>query len=305
MGLLRNELTGRAVSLGSRVIVGRAGTCALRIASRVVSNEHASVWWESGAWMVRDNGSRNGTRVDGRLLGAGERARLDAGARVVFGHEEQAWTLVDAGPPVALARGPGGDVVAAEGGVLCLPSPTEPEVMVFQRADGGWVAETEKGVHPVGDGDPLSVRGAAWMLHLPLVDATTLRLDAGSEPAANFGVHFGVSRDEEYIELTLELASGRVLLPARAHHELLLALARAWLADVGQPPPERGWCYADDIQRDLSIDAQRFNVHVFRARQQLCEHVSAAAATVIERRMLTGQIRLGAPRVVVTPLVPR
>lgn len=302
MALLRSELTGRAVSLGGRVVVGRAGACALRIASRVVSNEHASLWWESGAWMVRDNGSRNGTRVDGRLLAPGERARLRAGSSLVFGHEEHRYTLVDAGPPVAVARGPSGEVVSAEGGVLCLPSPAAPEVMLFQRADGGWVAESERGVELVGDGDPLSVGGAAWLLHLPLLDATTLKLDGAEGNAPNFGVVVRHSRDEEHVEVVLELPAGPLSLPARAHHELLLALARAWVADASQPPAERGWCYADQVQRDLGLDAQRFNVHVFRARQQLCEHVGAAAASVIERRTLTGQVRLAAPRVLVTPL---
>jgi Nif-specific regulatory protein len=49
-------------------IIGRQGTCAIRIGDSGVSREHAQVWEEAGKLWIRDLGSSNGTRVNGELI---------------------------------------------------------------------------------------------------------------------------------------------------------------------------------------------------------------------------------------------
>jgi DNA-binding NtrC family response regulator len=49
-------------------IIGRQGTCAIRIGDSGVSREHARVWEEAGSLWIRDLGSSNGTRVNGELI---------------------------------------------------------------------------------------------------------------------------------------------------------------------------------------------------------------------------------------------
>lgn len=297
MGLLRNLRTGREVALGARVLVGRAGSCTLQVDSRVVSNEHAALWWEDGAWKLRDAGSRNGTRLDGRALEAGERVTVPAGGVLVFGHEEHSWVLVDAGPPVALARAADGTLARAESGVLCLPSVAEPEVMVFEGADGRWVAEGAEGTDLVKDGSAVVAGGRAWVLQLPLGDTSTWA-PAGSPMAlATISLRFRVSQDEEYIEVDVEHLGRTVKLETRTHFELLLTLARARLEDAAHAEAEQGWRYNDDLRRMLGLEPGALNVQIYRARQQLGDAQVAGAAGVIERRATTGQLRLGVARV--------
>ena len=71
MGLLISERTGEYRPLSARTVVGRSPTCRLHIPDGLVSGEHASLSWRDGRWLVRDLGSRNGTWVDGKRLGAG------------------------------------------------------------------------------------------------------------------------------------------------------------------------------------------------------------------------------------------
>ena len=302
MGLLRNLRTGRTVALGARVLVGRAGTCALCLDSRMVSNEHASIWWEGGAWLVRDVGSRNGTKLNGRLLEPGERARVPVDGVLVFGHEEQTWALVDPGAPVALARCDDGTVVPAQGGVLSLPNAEDPQVMVFEGADGQWNAEGPEGSRIVRDGAAVAVAGRAWILHLPQGDVSTWSPSVETAAISTIGLRFRVSRDEEYIELLMLHAGKETQLQTRAHFELLLTLARARVEDADHPPAERGWRYADAVQKDLGMDNAPFNLYIFRARQQFGEAEIAGAAGIVERRAPTGQVRLGVDRIEIVSL---
>lgn len=301
MGLLRNIRTGRVVALGARLVVGRSGNCGLQLDSRVVSNEHAAIWWEADRWLVRDTGSRNGTRIDGRLLAPGERSAIPLEARLEFGHEEQSWMLIESGAPVALARSEK-RTVSAEGGVVCLPSAESPAVMIFEGGAGGWVAEGPDGLVPVRDGSALAVECEAFILHLPLGDTSTWQAGAGIVTLASLALRFRVSLDEEFIEVLVESGGKRTALPSRAYHELLLALARAQLEDAGHELPERGWRYSDVIQRMIHADSTKLNVHIFRARQQFGELGVLGSGSIIERRVSTGQIRLGVAQVVVEGL---
>lgn len=102
MGELRETATGRVHPLAGRTMVGRARLCQLRVPHGGVSKEHAVLWWEDGAWWVRDLGSRNGTLLNGAALEAGQRRQLRADDALAFGTPDQAWVLTDdARPPAA------------------------------------------------------------------------------------------------------------------------------------------------------------------------------------------------------------
>ena len=106
---------------------------------------------------------------------------------------------------------------------------------------------------------------------------------------------FAVSRDEEHVELFLIDGERRFELGSRAHHYLLLTLARARLhdADSEENEAERGWLYADDLARDLALDLTQLNLHVYRARQQLARAGILNAGRLVERRAGSRQLRLG------------
>jgi hypothetical protein len=66
-----------------RVTLGRSRDCDCVLAEPSVSRRHAELRREGGRWLLRDLGSRNGTRVNGvRLL---DEAEVCPGDRVSFG----------------------------------------------------------------------------------------------------------------------------------------------------------------------------------------------------------------------------
>jgi hypothetical protein len=120
---------------------------------------------------------------------------------------------------------------------------------------------------------------------------------------------FSVSRDEEYVALTARDEHWTIDLGARAHHLVLLALARSRLADraSGSPTPgaprsprsdgAEGWVYFDELVGQLAMDEAHVNVAVYRIRRQLSDAGVVDAASVIERRRMTREIRVGVARI--------
>lgn len=117
-------------------------------------------------------------------------------------------------------------------------------------------------------------------------------------------VHFAVSPDEEYVEVTLNLGGETHRLEARTYHYMLLTLGRAVLNDIdaGVEGGARGWMYATDLARMLRIDERTLNVHVFRARRQVEQAGLPAEAPFLQRLGRLGQIRLAVDEVTVRTL---
>lgn len=62
-----------------RLLVGRRGEADIQLRFPNVSSNHCKMTLEQGYWFVKDLGSRNGTKVDGKPI---VRRRLDPGAKV-------------------------------------------------------------------------------------------------------------------------------------------------------------------------------------------------------------------------------
>lgn len=300
VGVLKHEPTGRRATLAVRSLVGRVDGCAVRLVSRRASGEHAVLFWNGSRWSVRDLGSTNGTRASGRRLSQGERAHLEAGAELVFGDDTERWTLEEAGPPAASARSEAtGEVRAAEDGLLALPGAADPRVTLFEDRDGRWRIEIDGIARLAADQERVDA-GGIWTLRVPPLAhggavPTTASAAAGAKLVGATGLRFKVSRDEEHIALSLVHGGRQTPLAARAHHEMLLALARERLRDrdAGVPAAEQGWVYVDDLLTMLRLDLHHLNVNVFRARQQLARAGVLDVGALVERRPATRQIRLG------------
>jgi hypothetical protein len=59
---------------------------------------------------------------------------------------------------------------------------------------------------------------------------------------------------------------------------------------------ERGWMYRDELCSALRVDLPQLNLLVFRARKALDGTSSTLGAGLIERRLRTGQLRIGVSR---------
>ncbi|MBK7076232.1 MAG: FHA domain-containing protein [Myxococcales bacterium] len=78
-----NTLHGAA---DAPVTIGRSRRCDLRIDNESVSKVHGSISYdEARGYVVVDENSRNGTRVNGQTLAPGAAAAVYAGAQVAFG----------------------------------------------------------------------------------------------------------------------------------------------------------------------------------------------------------------------------
>jgi len=301
MGHLRRVEGGEALLLTQRCLLGRSRACTIRLDDPDVSGEHALLRWTGGAWEVQDLHSRNGTFVDRMRLAAGERAALTADTVLGFGRPET-FALVDADAPTPFATPvAGGPPIAALAGLLALPGPTAPELMVFRGARG-WVVERSGEIATVADGDVLRVGDEAWRLHLPEPLPQTAEPVTRPLHLDDLTLRFRVSRDEEYVELTAVHDAQAIDLKARAHHYTLLVLARARLRDAALPADVQGWVHQSELLDQLRVDVNHLNLSIYRMRQQLGEAGVSAAARIVERRAGTRQVRVGTARIEILTL---
>ncbi len=293
MGWLESE-GGERLFLGERTLVGRSPGGGLVIPRVEVSGEHASLRWSANGWQVKDLGSLNGTRVDGRDLEPGRWQALLAGSTLEFGGVST-WTLCDAQAPTAAAIPPEGEPLHAVDGLLAIPSSDEPECVIWAVDGRGWVIERDGDEGDVHDGDSLLAGGRDWTLRLPLSQPQTVSLRDAPPSLEQLHLRFQVSPDEEHVHLTATCAGRSLDLEARTFHYLLLILARARLGalDARYPTLEGGWVYQDDLAKWLGVDDPRVNMDVFRARKLLASKGIVGAAGVVERRKGTRQLRLG------------
>jgi FHA domain len=303
MAVLIKQPEGISSVLLSRHLVGRSRLAALRMTEPTVSGEHAVLRWTGREWELHDLGSRNGTTVDGRRLAPGERVAVARGAVIAFGQAENVWRLVDDNAPTIMAVPvDGGDPICARDDLLALPSDDDPQIVVYRDQVGDWVLEHAGETTRIVDRHTLRAGGRDFILRLPELIAATW--DAASVPPQlqSLTLRFSVSRDQEYVALTARYDHLVIDLGARAHHAVLLALARSRLDDQNAKPsgtesalPEssEGWVYQDELAKELAMDETHLNVAVFRCRRQLGEAGIAGAAGIVERRRTTRELRLG------------
>lgn len=308
MAVLAKHPEGAQVMLLSRHLVGRSRLADLHMTAPSVSGEHAVLCWTGREWELHDLGSRNGTILDGRRLAPGERIAVVRGAVVAFGDADNTWRLSDDAPPTVMAlAAEGGEPVCARNDLLALPGEDDPEAVVYRDAAGDWVLEQGGETARIADRRAVRAGGRDFVLRIPDLVAPTWDNSSPVPHLAALSWRFSVSRDEEYVALAARGEHHEIDLGARAHHQVLLALARsrladqqAWAAQAGdRRPPEssEGWVYQDELADKLAMDETHLNVAVFRCRRQLAEAGIVGAASIVERRRPTRELRLGVARI--------
>lgn len=278
----------------ARCLIGRSRACDLVLAARDVSSQHAVLQWAGDRWELQDLGSRNGTFVDDVRIAPGAKVPAPAGATIRCGREAS-WTLADAGGPQLVAVEVNtGEARTAEGGYLALPDPQEPALSVYQDPQGAWVCERAGEVAAIDDRALVAVGDALWRIHVPTASQGTWQ-DDDVVHTVDVRLRLGYSRDEEYVEAIAFAGERRLDLQVRAHHYVLLVLARRRLAHqaAGLPELEQGWIRQDELLKMLKMDENHLNISIHRARTQLGKHGIADAASLVERRTGTRQLRIG------------
>ncbi len=289
MATLTHPPSGQVIALRPLHLVGRALGLDLVLANPRASTTHAQLAWAKGTWTVRDLGSRNGTTVDGEPAVRPTVLRL--GAEVAFAGE--AWTVSDISAPQAFAVAVDtGEIRTAREGYLALPDDEDPEVAVA-AAEGAFLLERADGTVEAADREVVRVGARAWRLHLPIGVAARSETLASARELSGIRLRFSVSRDQETIGLVVSQGTWEADLGQRAHHELLLLLGRARRADAELPEPDQGWVYQDNLERDLGWNGNHLYLAVHRARRQLADVEVDEAASIVQRRPRTRQLRIG------------
>jgi hypothetical protein len=256
-----------------------------------VSAQHAAIAWDGQRWTLRDLASRNGTWLEGRRLGPGEVAPLVSGALIELGRPGERMTFADDAPPAPCARS-GELYLEGQDELLAIPSPEDPVVVIVYDPEEGWLRCEGGQSGPVRSGAEVDVVGRRWSLTLPEAVAATAEVRAQRVEAPALALSFKVTPDEEYVELTAELGGIRHSLPARAHHYLLLTLARARMEDAQVPASGQGWVYTSDLLTMLRQSANQLYVSLHRARRELEAIGLPEGVELFERRTTTRQLRL-------------
>lgn len=294
--------------LPARCLVGRSRSCDLVLPTRDVSATHAMIEWKGTDWWLRDLGSRNGSWLDGRRINADEPTLLLAGARVSFGREAEPWLVQDADQPQLMAVRTSDDRQrVAQSNYLALPDPESPERCVYHDSQGTWVVEHHGNTTAIADREVLVLGdGTAWTVFIPELEPATWPVDSSTLRLSRLRLELSFNRNEEYVEAVVQHGPRTIDLGARAHHYLLLLLARRRLADreAGVAAPEEGWIRQDELAHMLRMTDNHIYIAIHRARTQLGEHDVADAAGLIERRPGTRQLRLGVAQLALVELEP-
>jgi hypothetical protein len=276
------------------VLFGRAVSCDGRLTSAGASKEHASIDWDGSGWILRDLGSRNGTRINNVPL-SGREWRLDVRDRIAFGDPEEVWEWLDGAGPVPCAVEPDGTRLWGSVGFLALPDEAHPVASAYMRSSG-WELDDGATVRFVESGTRVEIDGRVFLLELPSVafmlgKTRTFRV---TQLVSRAGAKFEVSSDEDHVAVQFSLGTTERKLPPRAFAYMLLTLARARAKDqqAGVSAAESGWLYTDELADMLRTTPEKLNVDVHRARSAIAQlGIFDDPDNVVERRQ--GQLRIG------------
>lgn len=298
---LRNveHLTTREI--GGDTLIGRSSLCGLHLTAEDVSKEHAMLRWTGARWELRDLDSRNGTFVNGHSLGPKQHRTVDIGTQLMFGAEEH-WICIDATPPMPRAttidEGELRTITAEQ--MLCFREGNCIDKLAYRNAQGQWLLEHQDGAELLRSGHELEHGGRRWRLYLPALDATTT-FSNHPRNILRAKLHFAVKPSE--VAVTVTIGAERFTLRKRSYHHLLLALARARLADAarGLDEDEAGWLEISKLMAMTGRDRNFINVNVCRARKRFVELGFVDAACIVERQLETDSIRIAVSQLQVEP----
>jgi hypothetical protein len=185
-------------------------------------------------------------------------------------------------------------VTSGQAELLALPSIDDPIALVLLDPDEGWVLSMGERRTSIADGALLAVSGTGWRIHLPEVPVRTAEAAGRGEPAGDLALTFRVSRDEEYVEMRVATGGGSHTLPPRAHHYVLLTLARARLGDTAPSEDDRGWVHTDLLLRQLRMNSNQLHVSLHRARKEFAALGLGEGRPLLERRPIAHQVRIAA-----------
>lgn len=297
MATLVNLNTQEEVKLQALHTFGRtAGNSDTLLYNIEASRLHAVIIWDGRRWFLKDS-SANGSFVNGAFCQSGTKIELNKGDKLHFGSlDSPTWALINVDEPqsmlVPIDRKQGGAIVLK--GIVALPSEESLEIALFLSPRGGWVCETQTGISVLEEGDIVETSIGAWRFidarpNAETVELSALQRSGDMEPEFSFDV----SQDEEHVAIKFSYGATLCDLGQRAHHYLLLTLARIRenSKKVIDNPDEQGWVDKEELVRMLKVSEFHVNMQVHRLRKQFIDALpeDTILPPVIERRR--GELR--------------
>jgi hypothetical protein len=263
--------------------------------------------WNGSRWEVKDLSSRNGTFVEDATIERGGARELRKGMRIAFGTALERWELTEDDRPCAMAMPiEGGDPVLVSGELLAVPSSDDPRVTIYRDLSGSWVLEQpDESAQTIKDAHVFESAGRWWRFCCPDdVAPPTLPHSSTELLVRQLQLSFAVSSDEEYVELRVSHEGRRIDMGVRARNYLLLTLARRRVEDAREGASEAncGWICQSDFPHDPIMAAPQLNLDVYRLRKQFAAAGVIDAHSIIERRPLTRELRIGTDRISIQTL---
>ena len=305
MGAIRKTATLESQVLESEHFIGRVGPpkCSLTLREAEVSGVHALLRWTGAAWEVKDQGSRNGTFVNGARLENGKSREVQRGCRLAFGTEANEWEIVDDSAPTVMAVPlDGGEPRVLEDGLVALPSAEEPRFSIYRGTDGRWLLESGQSFEstPLAHAQTFQAAGRLWRFCSPTQAAPTLAKPRAIERAADsFSVGkmhltLSVTQNQEYVEARATQDGRELSLGASVYFYLLVILAKQRIEDdrAGLRDSACGWVDYEDVDDPVMESSAVLALGVHRVRKIFLRAGFSDGAQIIERR--SGRlIRLG------------
>jgi len=208
------------IPLGGRVSIGRGSDCEFPVCTDDASRRHAEVYTEDGLFLVRDLASRNGTFVNGELIG-GPRA-LEPGDRIGVGSSAITFCLVE-GSLGGFLSDPAGQETALftrkeahesfRGELAEMPVFVVLQMLEMGHKTGLLEVQTDAGPARIwlGDGQPLHAeteKASGLDAAIVLVGASRGRFgfDPGAEPSERT---LDISMTELLLEASRQVDEGR------------------------------------------------------------------------------------------------
>jgi hypothetical protein len=189
--------------------------------------------------------------------------------------------------------------------LLALPDAENANYTLFVNESGQWLLEGPNETRALQHGDIVVVNEARWRFSCPKDVSRTVTAPwaSGLGYVREIEMAFGVSGDEETVQLSLSCAGQVRDLGSKVCYYLLLTLARCRLGQ-GVPKSMRvdsqGWVDVASLGELLRMTEQRLNVDIFRVRRIAAEFGVLDANGIIERRGHPRSVRLGTDRVTIS-----
>ncbi|MEZ4235428.1 MAG: FHA domain-containing protein [Myxococcota bacterium] len=277
MATVHSYRLGRFFLLPRVAVMGRDPSSDIVLPTPRASARHAEIRHQADGWDIRDLGSRNGTRLDGRPLTPGLHVPLRVGCEILLGDREERWRVVDVAPPGACLFDPEtGDRIDPSDGRLG-------DDVFYDIEREAWCRHDEA----LPDGAQIG----RFVLALPGADRMLTTQPALVE-LRRARLRIVASHDLDRIDVHLDDGATRVSFVDRAW-----AIALYVLGLHRHAHPDDGWMDVTQLARDCGLDRRVLDVYLLRAREAVVDAGVGSGEALIEVRR--GIRRIGIANVAV------